>query len=62
MLVRYDGIVVGDYAVHLLVEGIVLDLLRTAALCVFCVFCGSIFFPVGQPALRGIRANVHRRL
>jgi NAD(P)-dependent dehydrogenase (short-subunit alcohol dehydrogenase family) len=26
---------------------------------VFCVICGSIFFPVGQTALRGARADVH---
>ena len=95
-VVRYDGIAVGEYAVDLLVENIVLVELKvakaidaihiaqclnylkatglhlclllnfgrprleikrivltlygTAALCVFCVICGSIFLAVGQAA------------
>jgi hypothetical protein len=36
---------------RLQIKRIVLALEGTAALCVFCVICGSIFLPVGQTAL-----------
>ena len=46
------------YAFDLLVERIVLALQGTAALCVFCVICGSILLSDGQTALRGTRTDV----
>jgi hypothetical protein len=50
LTVRYDGIVLGECAVDLLAERIVLALQGTAAIRVFRVFRCSIFLPAKRPA------------